>query len=143
MKWTKGLKTAVGFSAVCLYTVFAAGRGGVTSLASPPIASRPPIYKDNHENAIGFVRVTVLDGKPGAHVWQIVGDTYTAYDSLYSPELRKRVGSQAKGTTIGQQSNPSAVIPAVGTRNPDERELKDFEDYCAAHGLRFVLLPAS
>jgi hypothetical protein len=124
-----------------------------------PLAARPSvspliIKPDYDEFPVRLRCILVLDA-PGrnTHVWQLLtkndpSPAWVVYGSLYSPRLRKLISTYPTGTFIGRETRSSDPVHAIGQKLNaneirDEREMKDFGDYCKVHGLQFGMLPVA
>ena len=114
------------------------GLAEITSYASPPVFPSPNVR---------IHYLSISDAKPGAHVWQVSGQTASVYNSLASPKLRAWLNRQPKGFVIGLEALPTpttaseakmdlpttSVAPTAGVILGG-CEVKEFGTYCTAHG---------
>ena len=111
--------------------------------------SNTSVYQFYAKNGhVPLRRVPVLDGGTKlTYVWIFLGDPQEGlvYGSLSSPQLRKRLLTYPKGTVIEDVRfgwDP-VVFHRVMTKEDrqNEREGKDFSDFCTAHGFKFIETP--
>ncbi len=133
------------------------GSAPISTLAQSSVSRISRRTKSDYENTLIHLSRISLTDCYGRRVsgWQIIRfdrpypmrsrapRPWDAYDTLYSPDLRSLLKGLPRGTVIGLETSPAALTYPPGTKDPDEREIKDFSDYCRTQGLRFFSMPIS
>ena len=81
--------------------------------------------------------IHVADTDPHEFIWQVDGFPRSAFKSLSSYSLRKRVAGLPAGATIEWFPNDVRI-----GGEPSGEEVRRFRAFCEAEGVRFVVHPA-
>jgi hypothetical protein len=117
-----------------LASVFAGGICGFAHAAAPPSLLHFVCRTDYRDCAL-CIRAVPKDSANASK-------PPTVYPSLYAKPLRQLLKKLPKGSIIGEEISPAAEATIYQARHQhDSREMRDFKNFCKAHGLVFTELP--